>query len=166
MKLIDGYNDYYITSDGCVYSKKRAQTKKMSLSNDKDGYLILSLRKKGKSKTHRVHRLVANAFILNPENKNEVNHINGNKKDNRVENLEWCSCLENHQHSLKNGLKAKGESVHTSVLKENQVIEIIKKLRSGSRIIDLAKKYSVSEGAIAGIKHKRTWKHLTKIIES
>lgn len=62
---------------------------------------------KGSSFAEAIHRAVAKAFIPNPENKPFVNHINGNKHDNRVENLEWVTCSENHAHAYKLGLRNK-----------------------------------------------------------
>lgn len=68
-------------------------------------YLYVQLWKLDKCKSPAVHRLVAQAFISNPENKPFVNHINGDKHDNRVENLEWCTCSENHLHAYATGLR-------------------------------------------------------------
>ena len=73
------------------------------------GYLSVSLCKNGKQKMRLIHRLVAQAFIENKFNKKEINHINGNKKDNRVENLEWVTSKENTKHAIENGLKVRGE---------------------------------------------------------
>lgn len=71
----------------------------------KHGYSRVSLMVNRKRKTFYVHRLVAIAFIPNPKGKREVNHINGIKADNRLENLEWCTSLENLQHAFVNGLR-------------------------------------------------------------
>lgn len=69
------------------------------------GYYSISLSKGNKTITQKIHRLVAQAFIPNPLNKPQINHINGIKTDNRAENLEWCNCKENIQHAFKTGLK-------------------------------------------------------------
>lgn len=71
----------------------------------KSGYLQVGLKVENTRKLGLVHRLVAEAFIQNPDNKREVNHINGNKSDNRVENLEWNTSQENTVHAYKNGLE-------------------------------------------------------------
>ena len=75
----------------------------LKLRTDKDGYLLVNL----KNITFKVHRLVANAFILNPNNYTEVNHKNGNKQCNFSYNLEWCTRNENNKHAWDTGLKRK-----------------------------------------------------------
>lgn len=74
------------------------------------GYLIVSLSTNGKRKNHYVHRLVAGAFIENPKNYNYINHVDYNRKNNKVENLEWCTAKQNIRHSAHNMRKPK--SVH------------------------------------------------------
>ena len=68
------------------------------------GYVFVTLNKNGKPKNYKVHRLVAKTFIPNPLNKAEVNHIDGNKLNNCVDNLEWVTRAENQKHAIKNGL--------------------------------------------------------------
>lgn len=132
-------------------------------SIDKDGYAYVKLRKERKYKQWRVHRLVAMHFIGLPENyKNlQVNHLDGNKSNNRVDNLEWCTLAENIQHGYRMGLYRVGEEKHNAKLTNNQIKEIRSTYIRGSRtkgIKPLARKYGVSAQAIRYIINKVTYK--------
>lgn len=147
---------------------------KLKPAIDKKGYLRVGLILNKKLCTRKVHRLVALAFIENSENKPTVNHINGVKTDNRVENLEWCTYKENTQHAINNNLFyfnsseqsinkiiKKGSLNGNALLTESQVIEIRNKYKP--RIYTrnmLALEYNVKESCIKDIVNRNSWKHI------
>jgi hypothetical protein len=93
---IEGYENYLIYEDGRVYSKKTKIY--LSTCDDGNGYLQVGLSKDGNQKSHKIHRLVAEHYIPNPDNKPCVDHIYRDKTDNRVENLRWATISENGQN--------------------------------------------------------------------
>ena len=99
VKSLVGYNGHkYIEREKMLNpSKQNAQTNYYRA--------VVNLYKNGNKKTFKVHRLVAEAFIPNPENKPQINHKDGNPLNNKVENLEWCTCKENIRHSIDTELK-------------------------------------------------------------
>ena len=104
MRQIKEYPDYLITLDGKVFSM--ISMKFLKLNNDGRGYLSIQLYdKKGGNKRRLIHRLVAEAYLPNPENKEQVNHINGIKSDNCLLNLEWNTSSENNKHAFRTGLR-------------------------------------------------------------
>lgn len=100
-----GYDKYAVTRDGKIYSIRSGRFMTNASNKDGTGYETIGLSKDGVKERFLVHRIVAMAYIPNPENKPTVNHINGNKKDNRVENLEWNTYREQQLHAIETGLK-------------------------------------------------------------
>ena len=100
-KQINGYYDYYISSLGRVFSLKTYEILKLNI-NKKTGYQFITLRRNRKKRYHEIHRLVALAFLDNPEKKRCVDHINNIKTDNRLENLRFVTHAENGGNRLPN----------------------------------------------------------------
>lgn len=99
-KYIKDYPNYMISNQGNVKSLKYGKEKKLNPTKDKYGYLRINLCKDGKYKMYSVHRLVANAFISNTDNKPCIDHINTDKTDNRIENLRWVTNKENSNNPI------------------------------------------------------------------
>lgn len=126
-------------------------------------YLTIGLTKSGKSKTFSIARLVAEHFIGNPTNKPQVNHINGIKTDNRVENLEWCTSSENNKHAHRTGLRdTHGEGHPSAKLNNYKVfrIRLIKEIQPTLKLKFLAKMFSVTRASINNVHLGRTWSHI------
>ena len=103
---VKGYNGkYLITTNGEVYSCNTHKWLKLSVHNGKLPYYYVTLSMNGKTKKHLIHRLVAETFIDNPDNLPQVNHKDGDPKNNNINNLEWVSNAENTQHAYKNKLR-------------------------------------------------------------
>ena len=99
IKKLANYKGYSICSDGVVYSHKTHKI--MKLSKNHKGYLQVCLTLDGKKVTKRVHRLVAESFIPNPKGLPQVNHIDGDKTNNDISNLEWCDNSQNQKHAYR-----------------------------------------------------------------
>ena len=138
-------------------------------SKDKDGYCYLTICiDNGTNLTKRVHRLVAKAFIENPDpdNFNQINHIDGNKSNNCVDNLEWIDSKGNILHAFTTGLNNNiGENHGMSKYSEKKVRKVCKLLEKGWKIKDISKKLGVSEEVISGIKNGHSWKHISRDYE-
>ena len=151
-------NDYIITKDGKIINKKRGNILKPQLNGK--GYLRVSIGKK----LMFVHRLVAEKYIPNLNNLPQVNHKDGNKLNNSVDNLEWVSNKQNREHALENGLHLCGEQCSWSKLKEKNVIYILEHYPEIS-IKELALKFNVNRNTISDIVHHRSWKQLKRYAE-
>lgn len=147
----------------CGTAKRKERIRSTSLTHD--GYVKVRLIHQGKDKTMRVHRLVAEAFIPNPEHKDTVNHIDGNKQSNIVSNLEWVNRTEQMIHAYDLGLKVSrvGSSNTNAKLIDEQVREIRKLYIPYSKqfgTVALAKKYGVTNRVIGLIVKGKAYKNV------
>jgi hypothetical protein len=140
--------------------RERIKTIK-SIFNTKTGYRFVCLHKDGVVSQFYVHRLVAQHFIPNPENKKHVNHINGIKSDNDVNNLEWCTQKENNQHAFRTGLNSNlGIKNRKTILTEEQVkeIKLLLRVNTTDQVLNLFGWDKSKRHLIANIKCGRLWK--------
>ena len=175
-KQILGSENYFISNFGRVKTINWRNTKREAVlkpATDKKGYLRVALSIGGKLITYKVHRLVAIYFLENPENKPQVNHIDGIKSNNVLSNLEWSTNSENQLHAVKLGLvKSKkgttrnapwtvGEKNYNSVLTNQIVSEIRSKFKK--RIYTrkmLSIEYGVKESTIKDVVLRKSWSHV------
>jgi hypothetical protein len=171
-KDIVGYEgSYQISNKGRVKSLKRIIYRSDGVKQSyggllktqyksKRGYMISSLCKNGKSQKSKIHRLIAIHFIPNPDNKPKINHIDGNKLNNNLDNLEWCTDMENSQHAWKTGLiDNKGSKNGMSKLTKSEVLNI-RNLKGKITYREIAEKHNISNANAWLIANKKRWKHI------
>lgn len=171
-KEIEGFYGYYsisnfgrVKSTGgwCGTAKRKEKIRSTSLT--KDGYVKVRLNKKDKDKTVRIHQLVAEAFVPNPNKKDTVNHIDGNKQNNHYTNLEWVDRSEQMYHAYRLNLKNSqtGANNKNSKLTDDDVREIRKKYVRQSKefgTVALARKYGVTNRVIGLIVNFKSYKNV------
>lgn len=160
---IEGLEErYQVSNKGRIKSLLGKKPRILSPSFINGGYLLVNLRY---SKGKLVHRLVAKAFIPNPENKSEVNHIDGDKTNNNVENLEWVTPKENTTHAFLMNLvhRSEGEKSPRAKFTKQQILSIREEWIPNSKEHSaraLAKKYGVSSSTIERIVNRKRYKNI------
>ena len=165
-------NDYIVTDNGEVYRlphQRCKETKKQKLREHNNGYLRATIH----GKDMYVHRLVALCFIDNPNGYKEVNHKDGNKKNNAVSNLEWCDRRKNNKHAFETGLRDYGELKKISLSKkaiearhkrrlltDNQVLEIRHMIEQRISTRKIAAMFNCNHGTIDCIKYGYSYKEV------
>lgn len=165
------YSHYEISSYGRFRSIDRVYPSGRKIKGvlkkiryNEKGYCIADISYMNKGGIVRIHKLVALAFIPNDDNKPEVNHKDGNKENNHVDNLEWATRQENIDHSVKNNLAVKGEDIHNSKLKVDDVVNIrnlYSQQKDSFNYKEVANYYNVGLATIYDVIARRTWNHVT-----
>jgi len=161
---IPGEKSHLISKNGKVMSCLSAKPCVLKPKYDGKKYAFVNL---GVQNNHyrnrKIHRLVAETFIPNPENKPQINHIDGDKANNSVENLEWVTQSENIRHAFLLGLikPQKGSKQAQSKLTESDVLKIRKTYCAGGvSLRQLARRYGVSQTLVRYVITRRNWKHI------
>ena len=134
------------------------------MKSDKDGYKEVGLRDvRGIRKFKRVHRIVAEAFIKNPNNYKFINHKDNNPSNNNMNNLEWCSIEYNNKYRFTHGnANHKGEKHPQATITSDIVKQIYELGHSGNFTeVQLAKKFNTTRSVVNKIRLRKTWKHIT-----
>lgn len=161
-KDIEGFPKYQISNLGRVRSLKFREPRSILIQSGENGYFYVCFYSRGKPKVKDLHRIVAIHFVSNPHSKKQVNHINGNKLDNRAENLEWVTPSENQQHSIRIGLRNdRGEESINSKLTKEQVLDM-RKIYQEENItyLELSKRFGVHKDYVGLIINKKRWAHI------
>lgn len=174
-KDIEGFPCYQVSNLGRVRSNKKLASKTIIMkpifvkSYRNTGYYKVGLCRGTFGNSEKIpffiHRIVATAFIPNPEGKPHVNHKDNNKANNAVTNLEWVTVAENNQHAYREGFKVapRGEQRYWNTkLKEAQVIEIKARSAKGEPVNSIYRDYPVAYATVKDIVENRTWKHLNQ----
>jgi hypothetical protein len=171
-KQVPNYSLYEASTEGEIRSTNYKRTgKKVILKPalDNCGYLRTMLKRDcGTIHTVKVHRIICQTFLENPENKPCVNHKNSIRNDNRLLNLEWCTLSENQKHSFASKRKCVvGEKNPAATITNEQAKEILanyefgKKSKKGITKKEIALKYNTSFAVIKSLVQRKTWKHLS-----
>jgi len=160
-KAVDG-TSYLVSDDGRVMSTKRKVPH--ILQPDATGpYQRVTLYEGGETQRHPVHRLVAKVFLSNPSEKPYVNHIDGDKMNNRATNLEWCTCSENTIHAFELGLNKSTEE-HGNTTRDNKTIHRVCKMIEEGHIRGsvLKAEPTVSKSCFDDIRSRRAWVRISQ----
>lgn len=157
MKQYPLNENYLVTEDGKIYDKVKKVWLKTRVKDD--GYILVTLG----GKNERLHRVVCITYHKNPDNKPEVNHLDGDKGNNHKDNLEWVTSKENKDHAWSLGLyKDVCENHHSAVYTDEQIHKACKMMEDGYRNKDVAEILHIDKDAVSHIRRGSLWKDISK----
>lgn len=158
---VRGFPGYEVSSHGAIRSWRGRTVRVLKPRLGCHGYLAVCLRREGETHQRLVHRLVAEAFLGDSENK-WVNHRDGNKRRNSVENLEWCTPGENARHAYNTGLQPSrtGAGNGKAKLTDEDVLAIRRGRANGVPVKTLSELHGVAKSTISGVANGYGWKHV------
>lgn len=170
MKEIPGFSGYFVDTEGRVYSNRgryKRVLRELNANIGKNGYRQVRLytRWDAPSKLVYVHRLVAELFLERSDDGHRVvRHLNGDKLDNRIENLAWGTPADNAADTVRHGRSTRGSRNPQAILTEVQVVAIKMQIIAGRSCQAIADDLGLKHGIIAGIRKGVTWAHIEPVI--
>lgn len=159
---IGGFDNFFISIDGFLYKKTKQKLGLVKCFKDKNGYLVTAIQKNKKRVHVKIHRVVFESFCGKISLGMEINHKDGNKKNNHFLNLEQVSHKKNMEHAANLGMfNNSGENNKKSKLKETDVLQIKKLIKNGLKNKDISQEFSfVKVNTISRIRHNVSWAHV------
>lgn len=152
------YKNYIITKEGSIISKYTGH--QLYVHTNKKGYQFVRLYVDGLSKTYLVHRLVATLHIPNPNKYSQINHLDGNKSNNAIWNLEWCTGQQNVKHSVITGLVKRGDDRPNSKLTDEQVLAMRAQRNAGATYYELGRLFNIAYQTAHKVCSRMTYTHI------
>lgn len=155
-----GFNNYRISNFGRIFNEKEKRELHPVPNKKRRGYFYISLQQDGRRENMLLSRLVAKHFLRNPNNLPQVNHINGNKSNNRIDNLEWITAKDNILHAITTGLAPRalrGNQLPMTKTNEKDVKHIRQLALDGYLHKDIAKKFKLGVSTVTHIVNRTRW---------
>lgn len=161
---IRGYPGYAVGDDGSVWSSRRCWWRKLKTTPSDSGYCTVSVCRNGKATTKLVHRLVLESFIGPcPDGMEACHSPDRNPSNNRLSNLRWDTHEGNERDVIRDGTASRGSRQHKARFTDDDVLTMMRLLRSGARIRDVARQYGARDSTVSNIYRGRSWGWLTGI---
>lgn len=159
-KLVEGTSNYYISKCGKLFSTSGKRLKRLKVQINPDGYEKCTIFKNGKRKDSSIHRLIGLTWIRRPPGKTQINHKNGIKTDNRIENLEWVTLQENNAHAISVLGVRRGDVCTNSKITSKDVLWIRSQRKLGKTYEWIGKHFGLKISQTKRICDGESWAHV------